>query len=399
MNNKLSILAGNKEIKLVIAGNPAEMKQVDIYPHSSENIFTSEDIQSVYKERQLANYDIFSVVGTSLVIEEIHHGDLVFGKRLNPEEKTQIKNEDVVIFRINHESERYKDLPNIPDFKLRKFRAFISFSNEENDNEVIIAQIVPIMSELQQPHIKEIFIKKLDEAKITLKGESLLLLSVNYLNEDIDFSFHSLSELYAKIEYAAKIKENQEGFIINNITSINENKEENLKRALQYLANRKINQYFCGTKESFRKEALLNIFIHAQTKIRGAFNQLSDITNDNDLMYQLCAFLKKGGEVNFIVYNNTEWTLDKFITSYKLTEKEAALISIKQTPPGGQFARNENGIRNGITFCIGDENMYLLRPNINASFVECNFNNRYLYNMLGSIFDQQLQTLPNITKP
>ena len=91
MNNKLSILAGNKEIKLVIAGNPAEMKQVDIYPHSSENIFTSEDIQSVYKERQLANYDIFSVVGTSLVIEEIHHGDLVFGKRLNPEEKTQIK--------------------------------------------------------------------------------------------------------------------------------------------------------------------------------------------------------------------------------------------------------------------------------------------------------------------
>ena len=360
--NKLSTLTGDKEIKLVIAGNPAEMKQIDKYLHSSENILTSEEIQSVYKEKKLGDYDIFSVLGTSLVIEEIHHGDLVFGKKLNPEEKTQIKSEDVVIFHINHESERYKDLPNIPDFKLRKFRTFISL---ENDNEVIIAQIIPIMSELQQPHIKEIFIRKLDEAKKVLKNESLLLLSVNYLNKDIDFSFHCLSELYAKIEYVAKIKEDNENFIIQNITSIDENKEENLKKALQYLANRKINQYFCSTKESFRKEALLNIFTHAQKKIRGAFNQLSDITNDKELMHQL-------------------------------TEEEKSRISIKQTPQGGQFARNDNGIRNGITFCIGDENMYVLRPNINASFVECNFNNREFYNMIGSIFDQQMQILPNI---
>ena len=111
---------------------------------------------------------------------------------------------------------------------------------------------------------------------------------------------------------------------------------------------------------------------------------------------RLYTFLKKGGEVNFIVYNNTEWTLDRFIASYTLTEEEKARISIKQTPQGGQFARNDNGIRNGITFCIGDENMYVLRPNINASFVECNFNNREFYNMIGSIFDQQMQILPNI---
>lgn len=101
--NKLSTLIGDKEIKLVIAGNPAEMKQIDKYLHSSENILTSEEIQSVYKEKKLGDYDIFSVLGTSLVIEEIHHGDLVFGKKLNPEEKTQIKSEDVVIFHINHE--------------------------------------------------------------------------------------------------------------------------------------------------------------------------------------------------------------------------------------------------------------------------------------------------------
>lgn len=63
-----------------------------------------------------------------------------------------------------------------------------------------------------------------------LKNESLLLLSVNYLNKDIDFSFHCLSELYAKIEYVAKIKEDNENFIIQNITSIDENKEENLKK-------------------------------------------------------------------------------------------------------------------------------------------------------------------------
>ena len=78
-------------------------------------------------------------------------------------------------------------------FPAWKFRTFISFSNEENDNETIIAQVTPVMSEIQQPHIREKFIKKLDEAKKVLKDESLLLLSVNYLNEDIDFSFHSLA--------------------------------------------------------------------------------------------------------------------------------------------------------------------------------------------------------------
>ena len=31
--NKLSTLIGDKEIKLVIAGNPAEMKQIDKYSH------------------------------------------------------------------------------------------------------------------------------------------------------------------------------------------------------------------------------------------------------------------------------------------------------------------------------------------------------------------------------
>lgn len=76
-----------------------------------------------------------------------------------------------MIFRINHESERYKNFPNIPDFKLRKFRTFISFSNEENDNETIIAQVAPIMSEIQQPHIKEKFIKNWMKPKRFLRGK------------------------------------------------------------------------------------------------------------------------------------------------------------------------------------------------------------------------------------
>lgn len=300
-----------------------------------------------------------------------------------------------MIFRINHESERYKNFPNIPDFKLRKFRTFISFSNEENDNETIIAQVAPIMSEIQQPHIKEKFIKKLDEAKKVLKGESLLLLSVNYLNEDIDFSFHTLADLYARVDYIAKIEKNGEHNEIKELISVNENKDEHLKKALQYLASHKINQYFCSTKESFRKEALINIFTHAQSQIRGAFNRLSDITNDNELMFKLSEFLRKGGKVDLIVYNNDQWTFEQFILHYNLTNLET-LISIKQTPQGAQFARNDNGIKNGITFCLGDEDMYVLRPNINAPFVECNFNNSDFYNIISPIFEQQMQTLPNI---
>lgn len=395
MDYKLSILTGNKKNQLIAAGNPVELKPVDIRSYESDNISISEEIQSSYKEKNLSGYDIFNVIGNALAIEDIHQGDLVFGKILNAEEKTQIKSEDVLIFRINHESERYKNFPNIPDFKLRKFRTFISFSNEENDNETIIAQVAPIMSEIQQPHIKEKFIKKLDEAKKVLKGESLLLLSVNYLNEDIDFSFHTLADLYARVDYIAKIEKNGEHNEIKELISVNENKDEHLKKALQYLASHKINQYFCSTKESFRKEALINIFTHAQSQIRGAFNRLSDITNDNELMFKLSEFLRKGGKVDLIVYNNDQWTFEQFILHYNLTNLET-LISIKQTPQGAQFARNDNGIKNGITFCLGDEDMYVLRPNINAPFVECNFNNSDFYNIISPIFEQQMQTLPNI---
>lgn len=395
MDYKLSILTGNKKTQLIAAGNPVELKPVDIRSYESDNISISEEIQSSYKEKNLSGYDIFNVLGNALAIEDIQQGDLILGKILNAEERTQIKSEDVLIFRINHKSERYKNFPNIPDFKLRKFRTFISFSNEENDNETIIAQVVPIMSEIQQPHIKEKFIKKLDEAKKVLKDESLLLLSVNYLNEDIDFSFHILADLYARVDYIAKIEKNGEHNEIKELISVNENKDEHLKKALQYLASHKINQYFCSTKEFFRKEALINIFTHAQSQIRGAFNRLSDITNDNELMFKLSEFLRKGGKVDLIVYNNDQWTFKQFISHYNLTNLETH-ISIKQTPQGAQFVRNDNGIKNGITFCLGDEDMYVLRPNINAPFVECNFNNRDFYNIISPIFEQQMQTLPNI---
>lgn len=118
MDYKLSILTGNKKNQLIAAGNPVELKPVDIRSYESDNISISEEIQSSYKEKNLSGYDIFNVIGNALAIEDIHQGDLVLGKILNAEEKTQIKSEDVLIFRINHESERYKNFPNIPDFKL-----------------------------------------------------------------------------------------------------------------------------------------------------------------------------------------------------------------------------------------------------------------------------------------
>ena len=99
--------------------------------------------------------------------------------------------------------------------------------------------------------------------------------------------------------------------------------------------------------------------------------------------------------MDLIVYNSDQWTLEQFVAHYNLGDW-AARISIKQTPQGAQFARNDNGIKSGITFCLGDEDMYVLRPNMNAPFVECNFNNRDFYDMISPIFGQQMLTLPNI---
>lgn len=87
MDYKLSILTGNKKNQLIAAGNPVELKPVDIRSYESDNISISEEIQSSYKEKNLSGYDIFNVIGNALAIEDIHQGDLVLGKILNAEEK------------------------------------------------------------------------------------------------------------------------------------------------------------------------------------------------------------------------------------------------------------------------------------------------------------------------
>ena len=51
MDYKLSILTGNKKNQLIAAGNPVELKPVDIRSYESDNISISEEIQSSIKRR------------------------------------------------------------------------------------------------------------------------------------------------------------------------------------------------------------------------------------------------------------------------------------------------------------------------------------------------------------
>lgn len=365
-----------KILNQVAAGSPGEVKLLT----GSECICIPASL-SGYKQGDLDVLEAFQVLGDSMAIENIHKADILLAKKLDLSEKTQIKNGDVVIFKVDKDLyvRHYPETKNVIDFKLRKFCDYINLSL---DDETILSKVRNVIGEVEQTKYKEQFLKKVSRAREDFKEESLILLSVTYLYDKIDFSMHPLKDLYAKVEYIATVRKSEDCSTIVGLTPIDTNIDQRVVEAIEHLAENKIDRYISGSKESFRTKILASIFRESRSCVRCAFNVIGDLLGNNELLDALKSFLERKGSVKILIYIKPENGLDRLFGKHGLSLFNNQL-SVK-TSNGVKFTRDNIG----ITFCVGDESMYVLKPDASKALVECNFNNVNYCRDLINLFDK-----------
>ena len=386
MIEKLLKHLGLDNILSVAAGSPGEVRLVN----EGDRIHIPETIPGT-DNVDMSNLEAFHVVGNSMSLENIRKGDILFGKKLGQHEKTQIKNGDLVVFKVDPVlyKKHYPDVSIKVDFKLRKFCDYINLSL---DDETILAKVSSVIHEVELKKCRDHFFKKLARARQDFENETLILLSVTYLESEnrLDFSLHPLKDLFAKIEYIAELQKSGETLIVANILPVASTTEQRTTKAIDYLVENKINRFITGSKESFRIKVLAKIITEAQSNIRGSFNDIDDIFGNSDLLDSLITFFAKEGYAKILIYNKPDGDLDNILKKYDLLDYKH-LLSIK-TSNGVKFTRD--GI--GITFCVGDDSMYVLRPNATKPLVECNFNNTISSKDLIDLFDGHFTEQENI---
>ena len=375
-----------RKIFSVAAGDPG---QVDLL--SSNNmyrvIFTDKCKDEL--EKQSEEYILFKVEGNSMAIENIHKGDFLLAKELSLQEKTQIKKNDILIFKVDKVlfQKHYPEKVNPIDYKLRKFCDYINLSLTDD---TILANVRSVIYEINQPKYKDKFLKKLARARNDFKDESLILLSVTYLNNSIDFSLHPLKDLFAKTEYLCNIKNSDNTFVCDQATSISSNTNQRLFSAIKYLAENKIDRYISGVTTEFRDNVLKAILTSTQSKIRGAFAEFSDIFN-NEQIGLIRNILSKGVNLEIVIYN--ELNEDNILFLHNNLLDYTQQIVIKASGLDKKFLKDGEA----ISFCIGDDSMYILRPDIEQSLVESNFKDNELCEKLTTLFDTNFASLETIS--
>lgn len=366
-------LKGIKRIFSVAAGNPGEIKLVS----ETSNIRIPEYISFNGNSCTTSDYEIFYVEGDSMSAEDIHKRDLLFAKKLAISDKTQIKNNDLLVFKVDKElyKKHYPDHPDPIDYKLRKFSHFIDLSL---DDDTIVNNVRNVILEVDQKKYREKFIKKLARAREDFKDESLILLSITYLNVSLDFSLHPLRDLFAKIEYIANWTNKTYSF--DKVVSVNSNSNIRYIQAIKYLSENKIDRYISGITEEFRANALKEIINVSESYIRGAFNKYSDVfnTEQNDVIK---SFLKKEN-TSFHILLYTKPDTEQIEKLQDLSETRNQIIV--RTSNGVMFTRDDKG----ITFCVGDDSMYILKPDTTQSLIECNFKDHDYCGKLIDLFDK-----------
>lgn len=371
-----------KRIFSVAAGDPG---QVDLLSNNDmlRVIFTEQCKSELDKDPN--EYILFRIEGNSMAIENIHKGDYLLAKELSLQEKTQIKKNDILIFKVDKAlfKKHYPDKESPIDFKLRKFCDYINLSLAD---ETILANARSVIYEINQPKYKERFMQKLIRARNDFKNESLILLSVTYLNNCIDFSLHPLKDLFAKVEYLGSFKNSDNILICKQATPISSTNSQRLYSAINYLAEKNIDRYISGVTTSFRDNVLKTILTASKLKIRGVFVEFADIFN-NDHIGQIKTFLSSGGYFDVVIYKDLSQENISFLKD-NLLDYSPQLV-IKNSGVDKKFLKDGEA----ISFCTGDDSMYILRPNIEESLVESNFKDSELCGKLIKLFDDNFVNL------
>lgn len=369
----------------VAAGDPG---RVDLLSDSGNHRVVLTDNCKKEFEISIDDYIFFKVEGNSMAIENIRKGDYLLAKDLDLQEKTQIKKNDILIFTVDKSLflKHYPEKENPIDYKLRKFCDYINLSLPDD---TILANVRSVIYEINQPKYKERFIKKLTRARTDFKNESLILLSVTYLNDSIDFSMHPIKDLVAKAEYLCNIQDSEGVLNCNQMIAISSTADQRLFKAIKYLAETKIDRYISGVTPEFRDNVLKTILSLSQQKVRGAFVNFSDIFN-NGQIGQINTLLSRGIAIEIVVYNEVSQDNISYLKSK--FSNYVCNLEIKISGADKKFLKDGQA----ISFCIGDESMYILRPDVEQSLVESNFKDKELCEKLIRLFDENFESMRTV---
>ena len=101
--------------------------------------------------------------------------------------------------------------------------------------------------------------------------------------------------------------------------------------------------------------------------------------------------LSKGVNLEIVIYNELNEDNILFLQNNLLDYTQQ--IVIKASGLDKKFLKDGEA----ISFCIGDDSMYILRPDIEQSLVESNFKDNELCEKLTTLFDTNFASLETIS--
>lgn len=141
--------------------------------------------------------DAFIVIGESMAREGVFAGDLLLVSACTVNE---LRYGDFLILKVDkNRLEQFFKTNQDLGFKMRKFLLMADMTTSIDD---LFEQVKRIDETSRYLDIaEEIFKKKFQKAKDELNGENKTLLSVTYTENGMDYSFHTFTDLYAKVDH------------------------------------------------------------------------------------------------------------------------------------------------------------------------------------------------------
>lgn len=136
-----------------------------------------------------SNYEAFIVDGESMSNVNIHSEDIVLVKILRGEERLELKKDNILVFTYDVNC----DETGTKAYKLRQFIDFIKINDDINIDEWCVGHGI-----IEKTRFQEKWLKAKERE---YKDSDLYLCSKTWKNGNLDYSFHSIVNLYGKVDY------------------------------------------------------------------------------------------------------------------------------------------------------------------------------------------------------
>lgn len=181
-------------------------------------------------------------------------------------------------------------------------------------------------------------------------------------------------------------------FILYVCNVIDYTKMNNYRAFLHYLSTNNLDRVFYNENDPKAKEVFIEIFKKSKSTIRLFSGSLSnkDVSNTSEYIQTLSSFIEDGGELK-ILLNRFEENREGIINAdlfkrLALYQKKEMKVVVRRTSNRLHLTKDD-GERQEVNLCVGDNNIYRLETNIENREATCNFNSEELATQYITVFD------------